>query len=160
MTEYRIQHAKLTFAPFDPLVPPSSLATMNTHRIYPKRKVLIIDDNEDAALTLSMCLSAYGHETEVAYSGLRGIEAALQFEPEVVLLDLGMPGMSGYRVAAAVRQLPGLAHVFIAALTGWNDQATRQMVVEAGFDKHLVKPANVEMMLDLITDVPGRIIGH
>lgn len=115
-----------------------------------RRKVLIVDDNVDAALTLSMCLSAYGHETAVAYGGVQGIELAQAFKPEIIFLDLGMPKMDGYQVAAALRQMPNLSHVFIAALTGWNDRETREKVVTAGFDRHLTKPTKVEVVLELL----------
>lgn len=126
---------------------------METQQPAARRKVLIVDDNADAALTLSMCLSAYGHETAVAYGGVQGIELAQAFEPEVIFLDLGMPQMDGYQVAAALRQMPQLAHVFIAALTGWNDKKTREQVASSGFDKHLTKPAKVEVVLDLLEHV-------
>ena len=127
---------------------------MDARRLIARRKVLIIDDNADAALTLSMCLSAYGHETALAYGGVQGIELAQAFEPEVIFLDLGMPQMDGYQVAAALRQIPHLSHVFIAALTGWNDKMTRDQVASSGFDKHLTKPAKVEAVLHLLEHIP------
>lgn len=120
------------------------------HTVRPKRKVLIVDDNADAALVLSMCLTPYGHETVVANCGADGIELADLFDPEIVLLDIGMPGMDGYEVAAALRRHPKLAEVYIAALTGWNDRGTRARVISAGFDKHLTKPAKVEEVLNLL----------
>jgi CheY-like chemotaxis protein len=123
---------------------------MNYQEAHAKRRVLIVDDNADAALVLSMCLSAYGHETAVAYGGEEGIELAESFRPEIIFLDLGMPKMSGYEVAVALRRLPCLATVYIAALTCWNDPKTREQVVAAGFDKHLTKPAKVEVVLDLV----------
>lgn len=115
-----------------------------------RRKVLIVDDNSDAALVLSMCLNAYGHETAVAYSGMEGIRLAESFEPEIIFLDLGMPRMDGYEVAVALRRIPGLASVYIAALTGWNDAQTRERVISAGFNKHLTKPARVEVVLEVV----------
>jgi len=115
-----------------------------------KRRVLIVDDNADAALLLSMFLGAYGHETAVAYGGVEGLKLAEAFRPEIVFLDLGMPQMSGYEVAVALRRLPCMATVYITALTGWNDAKTCAQVVAAGFDKHLTKPAKVEVVLDLV----------
>ncbi|MFC5459270.1 response regulator [Massilia niabensis] len=112
--------------------------------------MLIVDDNADAALVLSVCLSAYGHETAVAYSGPEGVQLAHSFEPDIVFLDLGMPRVSGYEVAVALRKIPRLARVYIAALTGWNDPKTREQVVSAGFNRHLTKPAKVEVMLELV----------
>lgn len=128
---------------------------MEAGQLLTRRRVLIVDDNVDAALTLSMCLSAYGHKTAVAYGGIQGIELALAFEPDIIFLDLGMPEMDGYQVVAELRQIPRLSRVFIAALTGWNDKKTREQVASSGFNKHLVKPAKVEVVLDLLEHVPG-----
>jgi CheY-like chemotaxis protein len=114
------------------------------------RRVLVVDDNLDAALVLSMCLSAYGHETAVAYDGREAIELAESFEPEIIFLDLGMPQMNGYEVAIELRRHPKLADVYIAALTGWNDPKTRAQVVTAGFNKHMTKPAKIEDVLEIV----------
>jgi CheY-like chemotaxis protein len=115
-----------------------------------RRRILVIDDNADAATLLAMFIGAHGHDTATANSGPEGLALAAAFLPEVVFLDLGMPGMSGYDVALELRQLPGLADVYIAALTGWNDARTKARVVASGFDKHLVKPADVGVVLDLV----------
>jgi len=115
-----------------------------------RRKVLIVDDNVDAAWLLSAFISAHGHETAVANSGADALAIAPEFDPEVVFLDLGMPEMSGYDVAQALREIPSLAHVYIAALTGWNDKATRERVATTGFNKHLTKPADVSIILQLL----------
>lgn len=114
------------------------------------RRVLIIDDNEDAACILEMVVSAYGHQAEVANSGRDGLQIAAAFCPDIVFLDIGMPEMDGYQVAVALRQLPSLQHVYIAAVTGWNDASTRAQVISAGFDLHLTKPAPVESILDVL----------
>lgn len=123
---------------------------MNVERHQNVRRVLIIDDNADAASLLSMVVSAYGHEAEVANSGRAGLLLAQDFHPDIVFLDIGMPEMSGYDVAVALRLLPTLEHVYIAAVTGWNDASTRAQVISAGFDLHLTKPANVESILDVL----------
>lgn len=123
---------------------------MEFQRHQKTRRVLIIDDNVDAALLLSMVVSAYGHEAAVANCGRDGLQLAENFRPDIVFLDLGMPEMSGYDVALALRQLPALAHVYIAAVTGWNDASTRAQVISAGFDLHLTKPAPVESILDVL----------
>lgn len=115
-----------------------------------RRKVLVIDDNADAACVLTMFLSASGHNAVEANNGPDGLQLAASFMPDVVLLDLGMPGMDGYEVAVALRKLPGLANVCISALTGWNDKATRARVKEAGFDYHLTKPADVLAVLGVV----------
>jgi CheY-like chemotaxis protein len=114
------------------------------------RRVLIIDDNADAACMLSMMVSAYGHQAEVANSGRAGLQIARDFHPDIVFLDIGMPEMSGYDVAIALRRLPALKDVYIAAVTGWNDASTRAQVVSAGIDLHLTKPAAVESILEVL----------
>lgn len=120
------------------------------------RKVLVIDDNDDAAQMLAMFIHALGHEVLVANDGLRGLEVATCFSPEVVFLDLGMPGMSGFEVAPRLRRIAGLDAVFIVALTGWNDAKTREQVIACGFDRHLTKPAAVEEILSLVEASPKR----
>lgn len=123
---------------------------MEFQRHQKARRVLIIDDNVDAASLLSMVVSAYGHHAEVANSGRDGLEIASAFRPDIVFLDIGMPEMSGYEVAVALRQLPLLKDVYIAAVTGWNDASTRAQVISAGFNLHLTKPAAVESILDVL----------
>jgi len=123
---------------------------MQSTKALLKRRILVVDDNIDAALVLSMCLSACGHETAVAYDGREGIDLAESFEPEIIFLDLGMPQMSGYEVATELRRRPKLAGVYIAALTGWNDPKTREKVLAAGFDKHMTKPAVMDEVLELV----------
>jgi CheY-like chemotaxis protein len=123
---------------------------MEFQRHQKARRVLIIDDNVDAASLLSMVVSAYGHHAEVANSGRAGLLIAQAFHPDIVFLDIGMPEMSGYDVAVALRRLPTMEHVYIAAVTGWNDASTRAQVISAGFDLHLTKPAAVDSILDVL----------
>jgi len=123
---------------------------MDLQRAGHQRKVLVVDDNADAAWMLSLFISAHGHETAVANTGAEALALAESFCPEVVFLDLGMPQMSGFDVAMALRRIPGLAHVYIAALTGWNDKATRERVQATGFNNHLTKPADVGVVLQLV----------
>ena len=105
----------------------------------PRRRVLIVDDNVDAATTLELLLRSLGHETSVAHNGTEALRLADEFRPEVVLLDIGMPGIDGYEVA---RRLRTMKHdqLRIVAVTGWGQEADRQRSKEAGFDLHLVKP--------------------
>lgn len=114
------------------------------------RRILVVDDNRDAAETLGEWLRALGHRTEVAFDGPSGLEAAARFHPELVLLDLGMPGMSGFDVARALRKTPAGRKVRLVALTGWGQTEDRRRTQEAGFDEHLVKPldpADLERLL-------------
>jgi len=126
---------------------------METQQPTVRRKVLIVNDVK-TALMLSMCLNAYGHDMVVAYGGVQGVALAQVFEPEVIFLALGMPQMDGYQVAAALRQIPQLSRVLIAALTGWNDKTPPEGVASSGFDEHLANPAKVEVVLDVIEHVP------
>lgn len=103
-------------------------------------RILVVEDNADAADTLRDLLELFGHEVEVAYTGSEGLEAAHQFHPEVVLCDIGLPGMDGYAVARRLREDPETAASRLVALTGYGRDADRQLAQEAGFDLHLVKP--------------------
>jgi CheY-like chemotaxis protein len=125
-----------------------------------RRRVLVVDDNADAATLLAMFIGFHGHDTAVANSGPEGLALAAAFAPEVVILDLGMPQMSGYEVAVALRELPGLSDIYIAALTGWNDAQTKARVVASGFNRHLVKPADVGVVLDLVDGLEGAADGR
>jgi CheY-like chemotaxis protein len=118
-----------------------------------KRRVLIVDDNADAAFVLSLFVKAYGHETAVAHGGREALAVAAAFRPEIVFLDLGMPEMDGYEVAVALRSLPGLERIYISALTGYNDKLTQARVITAGFDRHLTKPADLSAVLQVMEAV-------
>jgi len=106
----------------------------------PVRRVLVVDDNEDGAESLAMLLRAEGHHVEVAQDGARALEAAETFRPEVVLLDIGLPGMDGYDACRAMRARPGGDRIVIAALTGWAQEDDHRRSRDAGFDAHLAKP--------------------
>jgi len=119
----------------------------------PRRTVLVVDDNRDAAETLAALLDMFGHRAPVANDGNQALRMLPSLMPDVVFLDLGMPGMSGYDVAVAIRHEPRYAQVRLVALTGWGGEADRARTREAGFDAHLTKPATVEA----IEEVLGRI---
>lgn len=125
-----------------------------------QKRVLLIDDNADAASMMQALLSAFGYTVEAAYSAREGLALAQSFRPHVIFLDLGMPFMSGYEVATALRRTPAGGDVFLLALTGWNDQATRAAVIAAGFDRHLVKPANFEQISAILEQhfAPGHVV--
>ncbi len=103
-------------------------------------RVLVIEDNRDAAETLGDLLSLFGHEVELAHTGPEGVEAARRLRPDVVLCDIGLPGMDGYAVARQLRQDPETAGLRLVALTGYGRDSDRRQAEEAGFDLHLVKP--------------------
>jgi CheY-like chemotaxis protein len=117
-------------------------------------RILVVDDNADAALSLAKLLTRlYGKEVRVAHDGPEALTAVEEFEPEVVLLDIGMPGMDGYEVARQLRRRPAFAGTMLVALTGWGQESDRQESREAGFDRHLVKPVNPEEIRALMTDI-------
>ncbi len=116
----------------------------------PARRVLVVDDNRDAADSLALLLRTYGHDVTVAYDGLEGVAAALEFRPDVALLDLGLPGLSGYEVAQRLRREPELGKMLLAAVTGYGQDEDRRRTREAGFDIHLVKPADLDVIQALL----------
>jgi CheY-like chemotaxis protein len=116
-------------------------------------KVLLVDDNVDAATTLAAMLDMLDYRTRTVHSGLDVLPAAQAFEPDVVLLDIGLPGLSGYDVARQLRADPQVAQTWIIAVTGWGAEADRQRGRDAGFDHHLTKPVNVEELLALLRGV-------
>src|SRR5262249_34098304 len=105
--------------------------------------------------SLGMLLRLMGHEAEVAYDGRAALEAALASAPEVVLLDIGMPGMNGYEVARRLRERADFAGVLVA-VTGWAPEGDVRKAREAGFDHHLTKPVDTRVLLGLLAEVPAR----
>jgi CheY-like chemotaxis protein len=111
----------------------------------------VIEDNVDAAESLAMLLQLSGHEAEVAFDGPAGIEKARSFHPDVVLCDIGLPGgLDGHGVARAFRADPELRSAFLIALTGYGQEEDRKRALEAGFDAHLTKPADIEALKKLL----------
>jgi signal transduction histidine kinase len=106
------------------------------------RRVLVVDDNRDAANTLAVLLRAMGHEARTAYGGEEALRAAPQFRPDAIVLDIGMPGLSGYEVARRVRGQDWGRRVALIALTGWGQQRDKALAAQAGFDRHLTKPVD------------------
>jgi CheY-like chemotaxis protein len=114
------------------------------------RRVLLVDDSDDAALAMSMLLEALGHEVRTEHDGPRALASIDDFKPDVVVLDIGLPGMSGFDVAREMRKREATQHALLLALTGWGSDADRRSALDAGFDHHLTKPvdvANLEALL-------------
>jgi DNA-binding response OmpR family regulator len=105
-------------------------------------RLLVVDDNRDAADTLSLLLHYWGHQPVVAYDAATALRAAVAEPPDAVLLDLGLPGCDGFGIAERLRQTHGLGTVPLVALTGWADQEHRVRAAECGFDLYLVKPVD------------------
>jgi signal transduction histidine kinase len=117
----------------------------------PSRRILLVDDNEDAADSLAMLLRLVGHEVSVAHDGPRALEIATAERPTFVLLDIGLPGMDGYEVCRRLRQL-GLAESRIIAMTGYGQDRDRLRSKEAGFDRHAVKPVEIDGLLSILAE--------
>jgi len=109
-------------------------------------RILVVDDNVDAADTLATFLGMLGAQTRAVHDGPAATPAALDFAPDLVLLDIGLPGMSGYEVARAMRAQPALARVPLVALTGWGTEEDRRRALDAGFDDHLTKPVDLAVL--------------
>ncbi|RPI61678.1 MAG: response regulator, partial [Lysobacterales bacterium] len=118
-------------------------------------RVVVADDNRDAADSLAALLSALGNEVTVAYDGVEAVEAARAFRPQVIMLDIGMPRLDGYRAAREIRKHPDAQGIKLVALTGWGQDDDRRRAREAGFDAHLVKPAELDALCRVLADVAG-----
>lgn len=114
---------------------------------YPSRRVLVVDDNPDAAELVAQLLALQGHEVAFACSGVEALAAADRLAPDVVFLDIGMPGMDGYQVASALRRSGRFSQTRIVALTAWGNARAREWSAATGFDAHLVKPASAALLL-------------
>ncbi len=117
------------------------------------RRILVVDDNEDSADALTVLLRLQGHLVESANDGLHALEAAERFQPDVILLDIGMPGMNGYEVCREIRQQPWGADILLIAQTGWGQEQDRQRTTAAGFDGHLTKPIDHERLEEILADL-------
>jgi CheY-like chemotaxis protein len=142
-TEFRVRLPRTT-APVARAVDPSHRASTES------RRVLIVDDNTDAADRLADLLRDSGHEVEVCYDAEGALRCAASFRPDVGLFDVGLPGMNGYQLAERVRQGQDGSPMLLVAITGWGQDEDRRAALAAGFDAHLTKPADPEAILALI----------
>ena len=113
-------------------------------------RVMVVDDNRDSADSLRMLLGALGNEAKTAYDGQHALELAAELRPELVVLDIGLPSMSGYDVVRRLRAMPDVAGAVIVALTGYGSESDRHRSAEAGFDDHLVKPVDFTRLEELL----------
>ena len=119
----------------------------------PKRRILIVDDNRDAAQTLSRLLSLSGHQTQLAFDGEEAVEQALKFAPDIVLLDIGLPKLNGYDACRAILQNASRARPHVVALTGWGQEEDRARSRDAGFQAHLTKPVSFSELNALLAEL-------
>jgi CheY-like chemotaxis protein len=143
-----------------PVLPPSEMGTDTASTGTAKQaardwRVLVVDDNVDAANMIAIMLQLFGHLTETVYSAQSALEMAVEYRPDFVVLDIGLPGMDGYEVARRLRQIPELKDIRLIAATGYGQDADRQRSEEAGFDYHLVKPIDPEK-LQTVLEMLGR----
>jgi CheY-like chemotaxis protein len=120
-----------------------------------RRRILVVDDNRDSTESLAMLMSLSGHEVFTAYDGLEAVEAAAKFQPDVILMDIGLPNLNGYHAASRIRKQQSRGKVVLVALTGWGQESDRQRSQEAGFNAHLVKPVNYDDLMKLLAELAG-----
>jgi PAS domain S-box-containing protein len=116
--------------------------------------IMVVDDNVDAAETLGLLLEASGHRVSIEHDPQRALERASTEAPQVCLLDIGLPGMDGYELARHLRAQPATRHAFLVAITGYGQDSDRRLAAEAGFDRHLVKPIDLDKLQDVLASRP------
>lgn len=119
-------------------------------------RVLVVDDNADSASMLSAMLEIEGHEAHVRYDGLAAVQAAETLEPDVVFMDIGLPGLNGFEAAERIRTNPANSGMTLVAITGWGQDQDRQRSKDAGFNVHLVKPVPIKSLKELLADISPR----
>ncbi|RZJ25004.1 MAG: response regulator, partial [Haliea sp.] len=144
--------------PCDPSATPAAPSVDNPHQTVAgaTRTVLLADDNRDAVETLAEFIQLDGHAVHIAYDGVQAVEHALRLKPDVLVLDIGMPGMTGYEVAQRIRAQPDGDRPLLIAATGWGQEDDRQRALVAGFDMHLTKPFDPQQLLAVIAEYPQR----
>jgi CheY-like chemotaxis protein len=120
-------------------------------------KVMVVDDNHDAATSMSMLIELLGHEVRTAFDGEEAVVVGSAFQPEVVMLDLGMPRMDGYEACRRMRLQPWGAKMTVVAVTGWGQAEVRHAAALAGFDRHLVKPVAPALIASTLDELAARI---
>lgn len=148
-SEFTVRLPLIEAPPDDVIKEGSSMSSPSS-----SRRVLVVDDNHDVADSLVMLLECLGANVRVAYDGLSALESLSEFEPEIALVDIGMPGMDGYETARRIRERPQGRELILIALTGWGQEEDRRRTKEVGFDCHLVKPVNDDVLQDLLA-FPG-----
>lgn len=139
-----------------PAVPPTSPKHIVPRSEGAALRVLVVDDNRDSAQSLGMLLEATGHDVQLAYDGPTALQATLDYRPHVVLLDIGLPGLDGYEVAKRIRQQPTLNNIVLVAMTGYGNLADVRRSEEAGFNHHLVKPADFMKVKEILASISEK----
>jgi CheY-like chemotaxis protein len=137
-------------APEEPEVPRASDTSSA------RRRVLVADDNQDGAESLGAALKLSGHQVVVTYDGFAALDAARSFSPEIAFIDIGMPGLSGYEVARAIRAVDWGRSIYLVALTGWGQDEDKSRALGAGFDMHLTKPVDLQLLEEVVANPPSQ----
>jgi len=137
--------AMLSPAPSQPTARPA-MAKPASHML----RVLVVDDNVDTAESLVLLVKLLGHNVRMAHDGLVALQTAIDYRPNVVLLDIGLPGLTGYEVASRIREQASLNGILLVAVTGYGQESDRLLALQAGFDHHLVKPIDFEKVRQIL----------
>jgi len=135
----------LSEPPPPPSIPPTTIV----------KRVLIVDDNEDATSMISALLKQSGHDTRVASNGPHALEIAHEFEPNIVFLDIGLPGLDGFQVARRLRKIPACERIPIVAVTGYSRESDRQRAFRSGFTEHFAKPIDPHALVRAVEMAPA-----
>ena len=133
-------------------IPPQEPAPALTSRQSKNIRVLVVDDNVDSADSLSQCLRMLGYQTLTAHDGLEAVRSAASYLPNVALLDIGLPHVSGYEAAKQIRALPRGEQLLLIALSGWGQDEDRRRSQAAGFDHHFVKPVDIDALTNVLAE--------
>jgi len=120
------------------------------HGVRSSHRILVVDDNRDGADSLAAMLKLMGNDTRTAYDGQEGVDAAGEFRPDVIVLDIGLPKLNGYEACRRIREQPGGKGVVLIAITGWGQDEDRRRSRVAGFDHHMVKPVDPQALMNLL----------
>ncbi len=138
-----------------PRIAPASSSAHVLATPLPPHRILVVDDAAAAAFVLGKLLEKMGQQVRIVHDAAGALDQVQRERPDVVISDIGMPGMDGYELAARLRQLPQMADVVLVALTGYGQESDRQRACEAGFDHHLVKPVSLEALRNLLASLPA-----
>jgi signal transduction histidine kinase len=147
----RLPHASSSITSAARTDEPNGAAVSRSHSGL---RILVVDDNQDAAQLLAESLQHQGHQTEVALDAFSALRVAGEFQPDLALLDIGLPGMDGYELGGRLRQVPGLGRLRLMAVTGYGQESDRQRSADAGFENHLVKPVELAQLHQLVGAAP------
>jgi len=145
-----VVHLPLTVA--EARLSPQVSSSISTPQPSKSMRVLVVDDNVDSAESLSQCLRMFGYQTLTAHDGVAAVRSAESYFPDVALLDIGLPLMSGYEAAKRIRSLPGNERLLLLALSGWGQEEDRRKSRAAGFDHHFVKPVDIEALTNVLVE--------